>query len=79
MLQDTGQRLLGNTLYTIGDIYTIKYACNHYENIITSRALFPNTKVQFLDKVSKTAGVFARVKNIHTDEVYDINYTNLGA
>lgn len=84
MLLDQGKELFGNTLYTIGDIYTIAYACNHHDhqmvlwNHIKYNNLVPGDEVQFIGKVSKREGVFARVKRLYEDTIYDIDYTNLG-
>lgn len=84
MLLDQGKELLGNTLYTIGDIYEIAYSCNHHDHqmVMWNRVkyidLLPGEEVQFIGKVSKREGVFARVKKLHDDVVYDIYYTNLG-
>ena len=84
MLLDQGKELLGNTLYTIGDIYEITCSCNHHDHqmVMWNRVkyidLLPGEEVQFIGKVSKREGVFARVKKLHEDTIYDIYYTNLG-
>lgn len=83
MLLDQGKELLGNTLFTVGDIYEIAYPCNHHDLQMVLRNpkyidLVPGNEVQFVAKVSKREGVFARVRSTSSNVVYDIYYTNLG-
>lgn len=83
MLLEAGKELFGNTLYTVGDIYTIAYTCNHfdtYEVLYNPKytTLTPGMEVMLLGKTSIREGVFARVKPLYSDVEYDIYYTNLG-
>lgn len=83
MLGDDSKELFGNTLYTKGDVYKIRYTCNHHDFTAVLKnhnytTLIIGTEVQFIGKVSKLQGVFARVRNINTNITYDIEYTNLG-
>ena len=75
--------VLGNKSLTQGNTYMITQACNHHDFSVVLKCpnyttLYYGTEVEFIDRIDKREGVFARVRCINTNITYDIDYTNIG-